>query len=153
MGSGGQTGIKARLKEAVRRPGFVYSHEAIEDIIFREAIAGCVRELNSSGRIADRSIKYVISPQALEAAGRDPGAAPIVSVDHTAEGAAALESGKLYMTVDQNPGGTRPGRRWRQPSIWPGGGPMTTGSGSCWGTTARTRSSLCTPVPVEAVTA
>ena len=70
MGSGGQTGIKARLKEAVRRPGFVYSHEAIEDIIFREAVAGCVRELNSSGRIADRSIKYVISPQALEAAGR-----------------------------------------------------------------------------------
>ena len=70
MGSGGQTGIKARLKEAVRRPGFVYSHEAIEDIIFREAIAGCVRELNSSGRIADRSIKYIISPQALEAAGR-----------------------------------------------------------------------------------
>ena len=41
--------------------------------------------------------------EALEAAGRDPGAAPIVSVDHTAEGAAALESGKLYMTVDQNP--------------------------------------------------
>ena len=66
----GQTGIKARLKEAVRRPGFVYSHEAIEDIIFREAVAGCVRELNSSGRIADRSIKYIISPQALEAAGR-----------------------------------------------------------------------------------
>lgn len=41
--------------------------------------------------------------EALEAAGWDPGAAPIVSVDHTAEGAAALESGKLYMTVDQNP--------------------------------------------------
>lgn len=41
--------------------------------------------------------------EALDAAGRDPGAAPIVSVDHTAEGAAALESGKLYMTVDQNP--------------------------------------------------
>ena len=40
--------------------------------------------------------------EALEAAGRDPGAAPIVSVDHTAEGAASLESGKLYMTVDQN---------------------------------------------------
>jgi len=40
--------------------------------------------------------------EALEAAGWDPGAAPIVSVDHTAEGAAALESGKLYMTVDQN---------------------------------------------------
>lgn len=39
---------------------------------------------------------------ALEAAGRDPGAVPIVSVDCTAEGEAAVESGKLYMTVDQN---------------------------------------------------
>lgn len=55
-------------------------------------------------------------------------------------GPAALESGKLYMTVDQNPE-DQAGRRWRQPSIWPGVGPMTTGSGSCWGTTARTRSS------------
>ena len=40
--------------------------------------------------------------EALEAAGRDPGAVPIVSVDDTAQGAAALEAGKLYMTVDQN---------------------------------------------------
>ena len=49
MGSGGQTGIKARLKEAVRRPGFVYSHEAIEDIIFREAVAGCVASSTAPG--------------------------------------------------------------------------------------------------------
>ena len=39
---------------------------------------------------------------ALEAAGEDPAAAPIVSVDDTAAGAAALETGKLYMTVDQH---------------------------------------------------
>ena len=51
----------------------------------------------------DGTVRTGIYQQALEAAGRDPGAAPIVSVDHTAEGAAALESGKLYMTVDQNP--------------------------------------------------
>ena len=39
---------------------------------------------------------------ALEAAGRDPGAAPIVSVDHTAQGTAAVEDGNLYLTVDRN---------------------------------------------------
>ena len=78
--------------------------------------------------------------EALEAAGWDPGAAPIVSVDHTAEGAAALESGKLYMTVDQNPE-DQARAAVAAASIWPGVGPMTTGSGSCWGTTARTRSS------------
>ena len=41
---------------------------------------------------------------ALKAAGRDPGAVPIVSVDHTEAGADALEAGGLYMTVDQNAG-------------------------------------------------
>lgn len=39
---------------------------------------------------------------ALEAAGKDPAAVPIVGVDCTADGAAALDAGKLYMTVDQN---------------------------------------------------
>ena len=42
--------------------------------------------------------------EALKAAGRDPGEVPIVSVDHTEAGAAALEAGELYMTVDQNAG-------------------------------------------------
>ena len=41
---------------------------------------------------------------ALKAAGMDPGAVPIVSVDHTEAGANALEAGELYMTVDQNAG-------------------------------------------------
>ena len=39
---------------------------------------------------------------ALEAAGRDPAGTPIVSVDHTAQGAAAVEEGSLYLTVDRN---------------------------------------------------
>ena len=78
--------------------------------------------------------------EALEAAGWDPGAAPIVSVDHTAEGAAALESGKLYMTVDQNPEDQARAAVAAAVNL-ARVGPMTTGSGSCWGTTARTRSS------------
>ena len=41
---------------------------------------------------------------ALEAAGRDPAASPIVSVDHTAQGTAAVEDGSLYLTVDRNTG-------------------------------------------------
>ena len=41
---------------------------------------------------------------ALEAAGRDPAASPIVSVDHTAQGTAAVADGSLYLTVDRNTG-------------------------------------------------
>lgn len=40
--------------------------------------------------------------EALEEAGKDPAEVPIVGIDNTADGAAALRSGKLYMTVDQN---------------------------------------------------
>ena len=39
---------------------------------------------------------------ALEAAGKDPTEVPIVGIDNTPDGAEALRSGKLYMTVDQN---------------------------------------------------
>ena len=39
---------------------------------------------------------------ALEAAGKDPAEVPIVGIDNTKDGAMALNSGKLYMTVDQN---------------------------------------------------
>ncbi|MDO4315082.1 MAG: substrate-binding domain-containing protein [Oscillospiraceae bacterium] len=40
--------------------------------------------------------------EAMEEAGLDPGDVPIVGVDCTADGAAALEAGKLYMTVNQD---------------------------------------------------
>ena len=39
---------------------------------------------------------------ALESAGKDPAEISIVGIDNTADGAAALHSGKLYMTVDHN---------------------------------------------------
>lgn len=40
--------------------------------------------------------------EALKEAGKDPAEIPIVGVDCTADGAAALEAGALYMTVDQD---------------------------------------------------
>lgn len=40
--------------------------------------------------------------EAMEEAGLNPGDVPIVGVDYTADGAAALEAGKLYMTVNQD---------------------------------------------------
>lgn len=40
--------------------------------------------------------------EALKKAGRDPAEVPIVGVDCTADGAAALQAGTLYMTVDQD---------------------------------------------------
>ena len=62
-----------------------------------------VQSLLDDGFCPIAAADYQVCGFSREAAGWDPGAAPIVSVDHTAEGAAALESGKLYMTVDQNP--------------------------------------------------
>lgn len=59
--------------------------------------------------------------EALEAAGRDPGAAPIVSVDHTAEGAAALEERQALYDGGPESGGPGPGG---------GGGSRQSGPGS-----------------------
>ena len=54
----------------------------------------------SISEVAEQYLAEAERIEALEAAGWDPGAAPIVSVDHTAEGAAALESGKLYTDAE-----------------------------------------------------
>ena len=43
--------------------------------------------------------------EALESAGMDPSEKPIVGIDCTADGAAAVASGKMYMTVFQNADG------------------------------------------------
>lgn len=66
MGSGGQTGIKKQLKESVQQPGFVYSHDNIDNIILRSAIDGCMRDANALHRIRDNSIKYIISDEAID---------------------------------------------------------------------------------------
>lgn len=68
MGSGGQTGIKQKLKEAVQRTGFVYSHENIDEIILNAAIDICMRDVNANQQINDNSVKYVISQQAIDRA-------------------------------------------------------------------------------------
>ena len=66
MGSGGQTGIKKQLKESVQQPGFVYSHDNIDNIILRSAIDGCMRDANALHCIRDNSIKYIISDEAID---------------------------------------------------------------------------------------
>lgn len=66
MGSGGQTGIKRQLKEAVQQPGFVYSHANIDAVIRRAAIDSCMRDANALHDINDRSVKYIISDEAIE---------------------------------------------------------------------------------------
>jgi len=65
MGSGGQTGIKRMLKEAVQQPGFVYSHANIDEAILRAAIDVCMREANTEQAIADNSVKYILSDEAM----------------------------------------------------------------------------------------
>lgn len=67
MGSGGQTGMKKQLKEAVQRQGFVYSRANIDDIIFRSAIDVCMRDANACHRIRDNSVKRIISNEAIAA--------------------------------------------------------------------------------------
>lgn len=66
MGSGGQTGVKKQLKEAVQRPGFVYSHSNIDAEITRASINSCMRDANSLHRISDNSVKYIISQEASD---------------------------------------------------------------------------------------
>lgn len=68
MGSGGQGGIKKMLKEAVQRPGFVYSHENIDEIILQAAITVCAREANEAQEISDNSLKYILSEETMERA-------------------------------------------------------------------------------------
>lgn len=43
MGSGGQSGVKKMLKEAVQEPGFVYSRKNIDNIILSAVIDVCIR--------------------------------------------------------------------------------------------------------------
>ena len=68
MGSGGQTGIKKMLKEAVQTPGFVYSHSNIDNIILMSAISVCTREANTLGKITDNSVKYILSSKTMDKA-------------------------------------------------------------------------------------
>ncbi len=68
MGSGGQTGIKKMLKEAVQRSGFVYSHDNIDKIILDSAIEICMNYANGLRNKQDNSVKYILSDEAIEQA-------------------------------------------------------------------------------------
>lgn len=81
MGSGGQTGIKRKLKEAVQRPGFVYSHDNIDAIILNAAIDSCMRDANAEQHISDNSVKYILSQETMERACRMAGRHPVDEAD------------------------------------------------------------------------
>lgn len=68
MGSGGQKGVKKMLKEAVQQPGFVYSHENIDEIILWAAVDVCMREANADKEISDNSVKYILSQETMDRA-------------------------------------------------------------------------------------
>lgn len=80
MGSGGQSGLKQRLKEAIRQPGFVYSHRAVCDILEREAAVLCARQANAR-EITDRSLPYILSREAMERACALAAARPVTEAD------------------------------------------------------------------------
>lgn len=66
MGSGGQTGIKKKLKEACQNAGFVYSEFNINRILLEAVIEVCVEQANQSHKITDNSIKYIISQNIID---------------------------------------------------------------------------------------
>lgn len=70
------------------------ARDAMEELLAQEVEFDCV--------ICNNDAMALGVIEAMEAAGLDPRDVPIVGVDHTADGAAALEDGKLYMTVNQD---------------------------------------------------
>ena len=66
MGSGGQTGVKKALKEAVSSPGFVYSELNIRNAIMDGVISVCKEQIVEGARLTDNSVKYIISRQSID---------------------------------------------------------------------------------------
>lgn len=66
MGSGGQTGIKKKLKEACQDVNFVYSKLNVNQILFEAVIDVCLEQANQANAITDNSIKYIISQNAID---------------------------------------------------------------------------------------
>lgn len=66
MGSGGQTGVKKALKEAVSRPGFVYSELNIRNAIMNGVVSVCKEQIVDGARLTDNSVKYIISQQSID---------------------------------------------------------------------------------------
>lgn len=66
MNAGGQTGIKKKLKERMKRAGFVYSRRNVESAIDEAAVEICAENL-LGGRavLADNSVKRILSARAV----------------------------------------------------------------------------------------
>lgn len=79
MDSGGQGGVKKLLKEEFQRPDFVYSRQAVTEAVFSAALESAAGDCAERGAVRDRSVKYILSRSAIEAAesltreGRAPG--------------------------------------------------------------------------------
>lgn len=67
MGSGGQTGVKKKLKETVGSVSFVYSEARINAAIMNAVEEICIEQINSTGELSDNSVKYIISTGAIKA--------------------------------------------------------------------------------------
>ena len=65
MGSGGQTGVKKALKEAVSRPEFTYSELNIRNAIMDGVVSVCKEQIVEGARLSDNSVKYIISQQCI----------------------------------------------------------------------------------------
>ncbi len=65
MGSGGQTGVKKGLKEAIESPSFVYSEASIKSAIMSSVEKTCMEQMNGTGKLSDNSVKYIISNDAI----------------------------------------------------------------------------------------
>lgn len=70
------------------------AHDAMARLLTQEVAYDCV--------ICNNDAMALGVIDALKEAGKDPAEVPIVGVDCTADGAAALEAGTLFMTVDQD---------------------------------------------------
>lgn len=67
MDAGGQTGVKKKLKEHVQSEGFVYSRNNMDLAMQESAIEVCLENINGSRHaIADNSIKYLVSQEAID---------------------------------------------------------------------------------------
>lgn len=66
MNSGGQTGVKKALKEAIQSPEFIYSAHSVEAVLKSEAIKSAVFDANHEHEIRDNSIKYILSEDAMD---------------------------------------------------------------------------------------
>ena len=66
MDSGGQTGVKKLMKEAMQTTEFVYSPLAIQSILKNAAITSIIEDVNLDHEVHDRSIKYILSATAIK---------------------------------------------------------------------------------------